>query len=88
MIHALIAVAVQALLTLAGVDAWAAGAIPAALYAGREHAQAEYRIIKARYGRRAVMPWWGGFLPAAWNWKALLDVALPCGAACSFALLA
>jgi hypothetical protein len=48
---------------------------------GREHAQAEYRVIVAYYGgKRANMPWYGGFEPKAWTSKGLLDWLLPVGA--------
>lgn len=47
-------------------------------FIGREITQAEYRWIAAfGDGRRANMPWWGGFDPAAWTQKALLDMLLP-----------
>ena len=56
----------------------AAGLIIAAVYIGREHAQAEYRWINT-YGRgfRRNMPWWGGFDHKVWNLKSLLDWFLP-----------
>ncbi len=87
MIHAVITLAVQLLLFWAGVDPWAAGAIPAALYLGREHAQAEQRIIAASFGRRGLMPWWGGFLPAAWNRKSLIDATAPAVCAAVLAMI-
>lgn len=87
MIHAVIALAVQAILTLAGLDVWAAGAIPAAFYAGREVAQAEYRSIERHYGRRGLMPWWAGFMPDAWTRKAVIDVLLPAAACAAVSIL-
>lgn len=70
-------------------------AVPAAcltigLFAGREHAQAEYRWIE-HYGSglRTNMPWWGGFDPKVWDvhswWWNLL---LPCLAAVALVSLA
>ena len=52
---------------------WLLGALlPVAFYAGREHAQAEYRWI-ATWGqrKRANMPWWGGFDPRVWDTHSL-----------------
>jgi hypothetical protein len=62
--------------------AWWLGACAAAgFFMGREHAQAEYRVIAAYYGgKRANMPWYGGFEPKAWTSKGLLDWLLPAGA--------
>ena len=47
-------------------------------YLGREMAQAEYRVIQTYYGgKRANMPWYGGFERRAWNVKSILDFVLP-----------
>ena len=56
-----------------------AGAFAGAFFfIGREHAQAEYRMIQKFYeGKRANMPWWGGFDPRAWDTKSMLDWLLP-----------
>ena len=57
---------------------WIGAAFAIAYYLGREMAQAEYRIIQSRYaGKRANMPWWGGFQPKAWNADAMMDWLLP-----------
>jgi hypothetical protein len=58
---------------------WWAGAFAGAFFfIGREYAQAEYRVIQKFYdGKRANMPWWGGFDPKAWNLKSMLDWLLP-----------
>lgn len=48
-----------------------------AFYIGREHAQAEYRHIKAHGGKRENCPWWCGLAPSAWTLKGLLDFLLP-----------
>ena len=57
---------------------WIGAAAAIAYYLGREMAQAEYRVIQSRYaGKRANMPWWGGFQRRAWNRDAVLDWLLP-----------
>lgn len=49
-----------------------------AFYCGREHAQAEQRVISKYYGnKRANSPWWSGFEQRAWTAKGMLDWALP-----------
>lgn len=67
--HLIAALAVQAAIGLLSGDWWAGAALGAGLFIGREHAQAEYRWIAAYTpdGRRAAMPWWGGFDPRVWN---------------------
>lgn len=65
-------------LALSPIDWWLGAAFAIAYYLGREMAQAEYRIIQSRYaGKRANMPWWGGFQRKAWNRDAVLDWLLP-----------
>ena len=58
---------------------WFAGAcFGSAFFVGREHAQAEYRVIQKFYeGKRANAPWYGGFERRAWNLKGVLDFVLP-----------
>jgi len=58
---------------------WFAGAcFGSAFFLGREHAQAEYRVIQKFYdGKRANMPWYGGFERRAWDVKSILDFVLP-----------
>lgn len=47
-------------------------------YIGREHAQAEQRVISQHYGnKRANAPWWCGFEYRAWTVKGVLDWVLP-----------
>lgn len=78
MIHAIIALTIQAIIGLVTGD-WLYGASFALFYMGREHAQAEYRWIETYGGgRRANMPWWGGFDPKVWNLKSITDWLLPC----------
>lgn len=86
--HALIALIVQLLCILIGLPAWGGGLVSIAFYLGREHAQAEQRIIQNRYaGRRADAPWWAGFHPAAWNRAALIDLLAPAAATLAAALI-
>lgn len=76
--HAAIAVAMQcAFGLLSGM--WTAGvAIGCIWFIAREHTQAEYRwIAQLGGGKRANMPWWGGFSWRAWNMPSLLDWLVP-----------
>jgi len=57
---------------------WAAVLGCFCFFAGREHAQAEYRYIAANGGLRALMPWYGGFIPRYWDKHSLLiDLLYP-----------
>jgi hypothetical protein len=82
--YALLFMAIVGLLT----GNWFAGAcFGSAFFVGREHAQAEYRVIEKFYeGKRANMPWYGGFERRAWDVKSILDFVLPI-AATAIALL-
>tara|TARA_R110000868_G_C10960758_1_gene768465 strand:+ start:1000 stop:1275 length:276 start_codon:yes stop_codon:yes gene_type:complete len=87
MVHAAVALLLQAAIALATGDWWLGAALGVGLFAGREHAQAEYRWIE-HYGsgRRANMPWYGGFQPKAWTGKAVLDVVLASAAVVAVAI--
>ncbi|MDM2897254.1 hypothetical protein OGY37_14620 [Citrobacter sp. Cpo030] len=76
--HAAVAVAVQCVIGLLS-GAWGAGgAIGCMWFIAREHTQAEYRwIAQFGAGKRANMPWWGGFSWRAWNLPSLLDWFVP-----------
>ena len=76
--YALLFMAIIGLLT----GNWFAGAcFGSAFFIGREHAQAEYRVIQKFYeGKRANMPWYGGFEPRGWDLKSILDFVLPIAA--------
>jgi len=79
MIHILPALAIQ--LLLSPFSWWAGVLFAAGYYIGREMAQAEYRVIQKFYdGKRANMPWYGGFERRAWNLKSILDFVLPIAA--------
>lgn len=73
--YALLLMAIIGLLT----GNWLAGAmLGVGFFLGREHAQAEYRVIEKFYdGRRIKMPWYGGFERRAWDVKSILDFVLP-----------
>lgn len=76
--YALLFMAIVGLLT----GNWFAGScFGSAFFVGREHAQAEYRVIQKFYeGKRANMPWYGGFEPRGWDRKSVLDFVLPIAA--------
>ncbi len=76
--HASVAVLLQCTYGLA-FEMWAAGgAIGCMWFIAREHTQAEYRwIAQLGGGKRANMPWWGGFDWRAWNLPSLLDWLVP-----------
>jgi len=77
MIHIPIALFMQFIVALA-FNVWAGAMFAAAFFIGREITQAEYRNIEHNYGgKRANMPWYGGFQPKAWTIKGLLDWILP-----------
>ena len=75
--HAILSVVVTILASFVG-NVFIGALLISGFYIGREVTQAEYRWI-SQYGagKRANMPWWGGFDPRAWNRKALLDWILP-----------
>ena len=76
--HAIYSLVFQVALAFITGNWWYGFIIASAFYFGREHAQAEYRIIKDKYrGKRANMPWYGGFMPVAWTKKSVLDFLLP-----------
>ncbi len=78
LIHATAAVAAQCAVGLVSGMWGAGGAIGCAWFIAREHTQAEYRwIAQLGGGRRANMPWWGGFDWRAWNLSSLLDWLVP-----------
>lgn len=76
--HAVSAMLLQCLMGLT-LEMWGAGgAIGCMWFISREHTQAEYRwIAQFGAGKRANMPWWGGFDRRAWNIPSLLDWIVP-----------
>ncbi len=87
--HIVIALLIQVPLALS-LRNWAAGSAAACAWSlSRELTQAEYRWIELfGSGRRANMPWWGGFDLRVWGkldpW---LDALLPCAVVLGLALL-
>ena len=78
MTHILITLAAQTLVGLLYGRWFLGGLVFSAFYLGRELTQAEYRWISALgQGRRANMPWWGGFDFHVWNMKSATDALGP-----------
>lgn len=78
LLHAVIAVLLQCIVGISAGEWAAGGAIGCIWFIAREHTQAEYRwIAQFGAGKRANMPWWGGFDSRAWNLPSLLDWFLP-----------
>lgn len=76
--HAIAAVALQCAVGLIFGDWHTGGILGCVWFIAREHTQAEYRwIAKFGYGKRANMPWWGGFDPVVWDVGSLLDWLVP-----------
>ncbi|VCU72405.1 hypothetical protein PIGHUM_04504 [Pigmentiphaga humi] len=76
--HAVVTLIVQALFGLAFGNWFIGGVMACCWWMGREHAQAEDRWVgRFGQGRRANMPWWGGFDPKAWHMDGLLDWVIP-----------
>lgn len=76
--HAAMAVALQCAVGF-GFGAWGVGgALGCVWFIAREHTQAEYRwIAMFGDGKRANMPWWGGFDWRVWDLASLLDWLVP-----------
>lgn len=76
--HTAAAVALQCAVGLA-LGLWGVGgALGCVWFLAREHTQAEYRwIAKLGNGKRANMPWWGGFDPQVWDTASVLDWLVP-----------
>ena len=76
--HAIAAITLQ---TIIGVTfgLWGVGgAIGCMWFIVREHTQAEYRWVSSfGNGKRANMPWWGGFDQRVWDKASLLDWLVP-----------
>ena len=62
------------------------GSIGCLWFIAREHTQAEYRwIAMLGDGKRANMPWWGGFDWRVWDLASIMDWLVPvliCAAIC------
>lgn len=78
MLHALITVGFITLSELLFGWGVVIGWLTSVFFIGREHAQAEYRVIENHYGGlRGNGPWWLGFEPRAWTVKGIMDWVLP-----------
>ncbi|MCU6682124.1 hypothetical protein M8320_08925 [Leclercia sp. H6W5] len=78
LIHAVVAVTLQCCIGFLWGQWGTGGAIGCMWFIAREHTQAEYRwIAQFGAGKRANMPWWGGFDWRAWNLPSLLDWLVP-----------
>lgn len=76
--HGLMAIAFQIAFGLVTGDFITGAAAGMGFFFGREHAQAEERIIKSKYGgKRENMPFLGGFERSAWNVPSFLDMIVP-----------
>lgn len=77
--HLLVAICIQAVIGALTGNWCAGGAVAAALYIGREQAQAEYRWI-AQFcgGDRNLLRWWDALNPKIWNFhNAFWNLGLP-----------
>ncbi|CAM7023741.1 Transmembrane protein [Leclercia adecarboxylata] len=78
LLHAVSALLIQTAVGYLFGEWFFGGAIGCMWFIAREHTQAEYRwIAQFGAGRRANMPWWGGFDWRAWNVPSLLDWLVP-----------
>ena len=78
LMHALVCVFIQCAIGLSIGSWFTGGALACIWFIAREHTQAEYRwIAQFGGGKRANMPWWGGFDLRAWNIPSLLDWFVP-----------
>jgi hypothetical protein len=89
--HLLITICLQAFIGGLTGNWWAGAAVCAALWIGREQAQAEYRWIAQHGGDRNLLRWWNALEPSAWNfhnafWNLALPIAWVIGAAIVFEL--
>lgn len=77
--HAAVALVLQLITWRLTGDAWLGAALAVALFAGREHAQAEHRHIQRTGGTRAAtaLPWLGALRPAVWRVGDVLDLLVP-----------
>ncbi|EHT1484572.1 hypothetical protein KXE51_003556 [Salmonella enterica] len=78
LLHALCAVSIQCGFGIMTGNWGLGGIIGCMWFIAREHTQAEYRwISQFGGGKRANMPWWGGFDYRAWNLSSMLDWLVP-----------
>jgi len=77
--HLAIAVALQAFVGLTTGNWWAGAALAAGIFAGREHAQAEYRWIEqVGQHKRANLHPWDALEPRMWDFHSWFwNLSLP-----------
>jgi hypothetical protein len=77
--HLLISLCIQAVIGLVTSNWWVGAAVCAALFIGREQAQAEYRwIAQFGDGKRENLRWWNALDPKVWNTHNFVwNLALP-----------
>ena len=76
--HAIAAVALQCAIGLVFGMWGVGGALGCIWFIAREHTQAEYRwIAEFGNGKRANMPWCGGFDTRVWDRASQLDCLVP-----------
>lgn len=75
--HAALALTAQALIGFLTGNWWAGAAFGFAFYLGREVAQQETRMISGKWGSRAAMPWYDGFLFHRWSTDGKFDLLVP-----------
>ena len=75
--HALLALIAQGLIYIATGNLWYGAVFGIAFYLGREVAQQEAHTIAERWGSRAAMPWYEGFLFHRWSTDGKFDLLVP-----------
>lgn len=76
--HAAMAVVLQVTVGITNGVWGIGGALGCLWFIAREHTQAEYRwIAMFGDGKRANMPWWGGFDWLVWDMASMLDWLVP-----------
>ena len=85
--HLIISLCLQAVIGFVTGNWWAGAAVCAALFIGREQAQAEYRwIAQFGDGQRKNLRWWNALNPKVWNthnffWNLALPISWVIGVA-------
>lgn len=76
--HAAVAVLIQIVVGAITGQWFVGGLLGCIWFLAREHTQAEYRWIGFfGGGKRAHMPWYGGFDPRVWDMPSVLDFLAP-----------
>ena len=75
--HALLALIARGLIYIATGNLWYGAVFGIAFYLGREVAQQEAHTIAGKWGSRAAMPWYDGFLFHRWSTDGKFDLLVP-----------